>query len=109
MIKRMSLVWKRPGLSDADFRTLWLGEHAEVARRIPGAREYVIDFIPDAPVDLPSAVAVLRFDDRTALDRAFADQALAAELTRTREAFAAHVAVFIVDEAIVISPSEGAS
>jgi hypothetical protein len=109
MIKRMSFVWKREDLSFAEFRAIWLGEHAELARHIPGAREYLIDFIPDAPPELPSAVAVLRFDNQTELDSAFADQGLVAELNRTRDAFASRVAVFIVDEEIVFSSLKGAS
>jgi hypothetical protein len=31
MIKRISLVWKRPELSDVEFRRIWLGEHVEYA------------------------------------------------------------------------------
>ena len=109
MIKRVSLVWKRAGLSSAEFRSLWLGEHAALARAIPGAREYVIDFIPDAPPELPSGIAMLRFDDEAALSKAFSDPELVAELHRTRDQFASHVAVFVVDEAIVFQSSEGAT
>lgn len=107
MVKRMSLVWKREGLSDEAFREIWLGEHAQLARRIPGALDYVIDFIADAPPGLPSAVATLRFADAAALDAAFSDAALTEALMRTREAFAARVAVFVVDENIVFSSSKG--
>lgn len=102
MIKRTSLVWKKAGLSDADFKRLWLGEHATLARQLVGVREYVIDFIPNAPADVPSGVAVLRFDDAKALDAAFADQALKARLFETRADFAGRVEVFVVDEAVVV-------
>ncbi len=107
MIKRTSLVWKRPDLSDAEFRAAWLGEHAALARQIPGAREYVIDFIPDAPPELPSGIAVLRFDDEGGLAHGFSDPMLVAELNRTREDFASRVAVFVVEEAIVFRSIEG--
>jgi len=102
LIKRTSLVWKRPGLSDLAFRTLWLGEHAELAKRLEGVRQYVVDFIPDAPVDLPSGIAVLRFDSHADLDRAFADEDLRGRLMETRAAFAARVEVFVVDECVVV-------
>ena len=39
---------ERLGLTDAEFRRLWLGEHVDYARRIPGVCEYTIDFVPDA-------------------------------------------------------------
>lgn len=102
MIKRVSLVWKHTHLSDEEFRRLWLGEHVDVARRIPGVREYSIDFVPQAPVGAPSGIATLRFDSRAALDAAFSDSKLNDELRRTRDVFAERVQVMIVDEHIVV-------
>jgi hypothetical protein len=106
MIKRTSLVWKRPGLSDAEFKSLWLGDHATEARELKGLREYVVDFIPDASPELPSGIAVVRFDDMAALSAAFSDTCLHARLLASRETFAARVEVFIVDENIVF-PKRG--
>jgi uncharacterized protein (TIGR02118 family) len=103
MTKRISLVWKHAHLSDAEFRRKWLGEHVNYARRIPGVREYVIDFVPDAPEGAPSGIATLRFDSRAALDAAFSDVQLNEDLRRTREEFAQRVQVMIVDEQIVIA------
>jgi uncharacterized protein (TIGR02118 family) len=102
MIKRTSLVWKRPELSDAEFRRLWLGEHVEYARKIPGVREYTIDFVTEGPAGSPSGIATLRFDSRAALESAFGNPQLNDDLRRTREAFAEAVQVVIVDENIVI-------
>ena len=102
MIKRVSLVWKHAHLSDAEFRRLWLGEHVDVARRIPGVREYTIDFVPQAADGAPSGIATLRFDSRAALDAAFSDSHLNKELLRTREVFAERVQVMIVDEHVVV-------
>jgi uncharacterized protein (TIGR02118 family) len=103
MIKRISLVWKRPELSDQEFRRLWLGEHAEYAKRLPGLREYLIDFVTEGPEEGPSAIATLRFDTRAALEAAFSDPDLGRELLRTRETFARAVLVMMVDEHAVIS------
>lgn len=102
MIKRISLVWKRTELSDADFRRIWLGEHVEYAKQLPGVREYTIDFATDAPNGAPDAVATLRFDTREALDAAFSDPHLKDNLMRTREQFASDVRVMIVDEHVVV-------
>jgi uncharacterized protein (TIGR02118 family) len=102
MIKRVSFVWKRPELSDAEFRRVWLGEHVEYARRLDGLREYVIDFVTEGPADGPSGIATLRFDSRQALDAAFSEPALRRDLMRTREQFARTVQVMMVDETIVV-------
>jgi uncharacterized protein (TIGR02118 family) len=102
MIKRTSLVWRRPGLTQAEFRNLWLGEHVEHAKKLPGVREYVIDFVTEGPDDMPAGIATLRFDSRDALDSAFADPRLKHDLMQTRAQFAASAQVLIVDECIVV-------
>ena len=102
MIKRISLVWKRPELSDEEFRRLWLGEHVLYAKRLPALREYVIDFAVERLPGAPDGIATVRFDSREALDRAFGDPLLSAELSRTREGFARAVQVLIVDEHPVV-------
>jgi uncharacterized protein (TIGR02118 family) len=107
MIKRTSLVWKRPELSDAEFRRIWLGEHVDYAKLLPGVREYVIDFIAHASADMPAAIATLRFDSREALDAAFNIPHLKDNLFRTREQFAAKVQVVIVDECVVVPRNIG--
>jgi uncharacterized protein (TIGR02118 family) len=106
MIKRTSLVWKRPELSDAEFRQLWLGEHIVYARQLPGLREYVIDFVTDAAHGEPNGIATLRFDSREALDAAFAVAHVKEGLLRTREQFAQRVQVLIVDEHFIVPAAE---
>ena len=109
MIKRTSLVWKRPELSDAEFRRLWLGEHVDYAKQLKGVREYVIDFIKDAPPGMPAGIATLRFDNREALDAAFSIPELNGNLVRTRDQFASSVQVVIVDEQVVVPRNSGES
>lgn len=106
MIKRTSLVWKRPELSAAEFRQLWLGEHIVYALQLPGLREYVIDFVTDGAGDTPDGIATLRFDSREALDAAFAVAHVKEGLLRTREQFAQRVQVVIVDEHVVVPSPE---
>ena len=107
MIKRTSLVWKRPELSDAEFRRLWLGEHVEHAKRLPGLREYVIDFVTAGPVGAPSGIATVRFDSRAALDAAFGALQLKSDLLRTREQFANTVQLLFVDEETIVPLTTG--
>jgi len=102
MIKRTSLVWKHPHLSDAEFRRIWLGEHVKYAKQLPGVREYTIDFVSEGPSGAPSAIATLRFDSRDALEAAFSVPHLKENLLRTREQFAESVQVIIVEECTVV-------
>lgn len=107
MIKRISLVWKRRELSEAEFKRLWLGEHVDYAKQLPGLREYIIDFVTDVPRGAPSAIATLRFDSRQALEAAFSVPHLKEGLLRTREQFAEVVRVMIVDERVVVTRRSG--
>jgi len=106
MVKRISLVWKRPELTRQAFRNIWLGEHAVVAQHLPGLREYKIDFVHEAPEGAPDAVVTVCFDTREALDAAFSIPDLKAELLRTREQFASQVQLLFVDEHTVVRQQE---
>lgn len=102
MIKRITLVWKKPELSNAEFRKLWLGEHVEAVKRLPGLREYVICFVTEGPSDSPAGIATVLFDSREALDTAFGDPKISGDLLRTREQFASRVQPIFVEEDIVV-------
>jgi uncharacterized protein (TIGR02118 family) len=102
MIKRTSLVWKRRDIADAAFRVAWLDEHADHARRLPGLREYVVDFVEEGPPGSPSGIATLRFDSRPALDAAFATPGLKDDLVRTRDRFAETVQILFVEEHVIV-------
>jgi len=108
MIKRVSLVWKRRGMTDAEFRRIWLGEHVDYAKQLPGLRAYNIDFVTDGTSEGPSAIATLRFDSKQALDAAFNVPHIKENLMRTREQFAESVQVMIVDEVVVVPHMSGA-
>jgi uncharacterized protein (TIGR02118 family) len=103
MVKRTSLVWKRPELSAAEFRRLWLGEHVAYAKRLSGLHEYVIDFVKEGPADGPSGIATVRFESRAALDAAFGEPVLKENLLRTRDEFARSVQLLFIDEEVIVS------
>ncbi len=107
MIKRVSLVWKRRGLTEAEFRQLWLGEHVDYAKQLPGLRAYSIDFVTEGPDEAPAAIATLRFDSRQALDAAFSVPHIKDNLMRTREQFAESVQVMIVEECAIVPHGTG--
>jgi len=105
MIRRISLVRKRPELSREEFLARWTGEHVEIARRLPGLRGYVIQILDgDAPPY--DGIAITTFDSREAAERAFGDPELAAGLTRTRDEFAASVQVFFAEEHIIVKEDQ---
>ncbi len=101
MIRRISLVRKRPDLTREEFVAAWTGEHVDYARRLPGLRGYVIHVLDgeDPPVD---GIAVTTFDSRADAERAFADPELAAGLGRTRDDFAESVEVFFAEEHVIV-------
>ena len=101
MIRRVSLVRKRPELTREEFIARWTGEHADIAKRLPGLRGYVIHVLDGEapPVD---GIAVTTFDSREDAERAFADPVLAPGLRRTRDEFAASVEVYFAEEHVVV-------
>jgi EthD domain len=105
VIRRLSIVSRRPDLDRSEFLARWTGEHAEAAARLKGLRGYVI-YVPeaeDAPFD---GIAVTSFDSREEAEEAFADPELAVVLARTRDDFAASVDVHFVEEHTIVE--EGA-
>jgi uncharacterized protein (TIGR02118 family) len=105
MIRRLSLVRKRPELSSEEFLARWTGEHVEIAKRLPGLRGYVIHVLDDeaAPYD---GIAITTFDSRADAERAFSDPVLADGLARTRDEFAASVEVYFTEEHVIVGEGE---
>jgi uncharacterized protein (TIGR02118 family) len=101
VIRRFSLVRKRPELSSEAFLSRWKGEHIEIAKRLPGLRGYVIHVLEgeSPPYD---GIAITTFDSRDDAERAFASPELAQGLARTRDEFAASVEVFYADEHVIV-------
>lgn len=100
MVKRITLVRRRPELSRKEFTDCWLGEHAQLATHLGGLQEYTVDVVAEpefggASVD---GIATLRFGSYEAAKRAFSERALVDELQRTRDSFAIAAEVFFVEE-----------
>lgn len=105
MIRRFSLVRKRPELSSDEFLARWTGEHVEIAKRLPRLRGYVIHLVEGEapPYD---GIAITTFDSRADAERAFSDPGLAEGLARTRDEFASSVDVYFTTEHVIVE--EGA-
>jgi uncharacterized protein (TIGR02118 family) len=101
MVKRISLVRVRSDVSREQALAAWLGPHADVVRRMPAVRQYVVDVASEPrPPGAWDAVATLRFDSRKAADEALSEHADA--LARTRRPFLEAVDVMFVDEHVVV-------
>lgn len=106
MIKRVSVVHRRPDISDDEFKSRWLGEHAEIAAKLKGLRSYVVYF-PTEPCDAFDGIAITTFNSRKEAEMAFSDPLVAEDLRRTREDFASRVEVAFVDEHVVAAERPG--
>jgi uncharacterized protein (TIGR02118 family) len=76
MIKRVSLVRRRDGMSREEFLAHWLGPHADIVRQLPGLRGLRFGIVQrwtpdDAAWD---GVGELWFDSVEAADAAFATE-----------------------------------
>src|SRR5258708_33738392 len=71
MLKVLSLMKRKEGMSLAEFRTWALETHAKIGARMPGIRHYRIDVVTDAHADSQyDLVSELHFDDEAAFKAA---------------------------------------
>jgi uncharacterized protein (TIGR02118 family) len=112
MIKSISLLTRKDGLSHADFVKHWYEVHASLAHAVPGVRRYVQSHIlgertrPDIPttaVDI-DGIAELWYDDRQAMERANATPE-ARRLRADGALFIGHIKSFVVEERVIIPVS----
>lgn len=95
MLKFMVVLYRRPDLSQEQFRRHLRDVHGRLAQRLPGLRKYVQNYVSDdAKRKHPGwdAIIELYFEDRDAMERAWAsaegkasdaDLPLFADLKRT--------------------------
>jgi uncharacterized protein (TIGR02118 family) len=110
MIKSLSLLTRRSGLSREEFRRIWVGEHAPLVHAVPQVRRYVLSFVVEEPTrpDVPTqamkvdAIAELWYDDMGALKSAAASP----EMKKVTDNGALHLGAiksFITEEVEVIT------
>jgi uncharacterized protein (TIGR02118 family) len=72
--KAIILLTRRADQSHDEFAAWWLGEHAPLARRLPGVRRAVFNLV-DQPADGdPDGVSELWFDSRDDFTAAYATE-----------------------------------
>ena len=115
MIKTVSLLTRKRGMTHEQFMTHWVETHAPLAHAVPGLRRYVQSHILEQPTrpDIPTTdievdgIAELWYDDRVALTRAHASPAAKA-LFADGSLFIGWIKTFIVDEKVIIPPAVSA-
>ena len=113
MIKSLSLLTRRTGLSHEEFVRHWVEIHAPLAHAVPGVRRYVQNHIlgERSRADIAeTAVAVdgiaeLWYDDRAAMERANASPE-AKRLHDDGALFIGGIKTWIVEEKVIIPRSE---
>jgi uncharacterized protein (TIGR02118 family) len=106
-IKRMSLLRRLPGLSEAQFRHEWCDVHAGLVSRMSGVRGYRQNLITarervkgkaceydELPID---GIVELWFDDEASLDAAFASTA-GRETMAHAKTFISEITTFLVQD-----------
>ena len=84
MIKLVSLISRKDGMSKQGFMHLWKHEHAAMAKDIPGLRRYVLSYIQSEPTrpDVPEhdftcdGIVELWFDDEAQMQLVLASDAM---------------------------------
>ena len=100
MIKRVSLVRRKPDMTAEQFWAHYTGPHAAIVQRMPGLRKMVLSRAVGDQVTEWDAVGELWFDSMTAVKRAFEDEQIMAELRADRSLFLGASEVVIVEEAM---------
>jgi uncharacterized protein (TIGR02118 family) len=109
MIKRVSLLTRKDGMTREQFTRHWLEIHAPLARPVPGLRRYVQSHILEEfkRADIPTSavqvdgIAELWFDDRPSMERALASPQVAA-LHADGALFIGANKTFVVEEKVII-------
>lgn len=95
MLKFMVVLYKKPGMTKADFHRFLREVHGPMARKVPGLRKYIQNYVAADPTRKHpgwDAIVELYFDDRESMEAAWAtaegqaataDVAEFADLSRT--------------------------
>ncbi|MBV9248867.1 MAG: EthD family reductase [Acetobacteraceae bacterium] len=109
MIKVISLLTRKPGLTQEQFVEHWLKIHAPLAHAVPGIRRYVQSHItgtrsrsdiPDIDVEI-DGIAELWYDDQDSFERAAATPEMK-RLTDDGALFIGRIKTYVVEEKEII-------
>jgi uncharacterized protein (TIGR02118 family) len=109
MVKSISLLTRKPGITREEFIRHWVDQHAPLAHAVPGLRRYVLSLIEEEPTrpDIPTqemqvdGIAELWYDDMQALRRGVAS-AEAQRLRADGALFIGRIKTFVTVENVII-------
>lgn len=102
MYKVVFSLKRKPGMTQDEFRSFWLEDHAPKVARLPGLRRYTVDICVDDGDESRQAdgFAVVWFDDADAFRTGFGSDYARDEVLPNNDNFndASRRAVYVVDE-----------
>lgn len=108
MLKFMVVVYKRPDLSVEAFRRHLRDIHGPLAKKLPGLRRYIQNFVRPDPTRKPpgwDAVIELYFDDWAAMEAAWAGpQGAASDADLPAFADLSRTTWSVVEETVTVLP-----
>jgi uncharacterized protein (TIGR02118 family) len=106
LIKRISLVRRKEGMSRDAFLAHWMGAHADIVRQLPGLRGLRFGVVHRwSPEDLAwDGVGELWFDSIDLAEQALSTEPYRSQLTEDRNEFVGEVQYCFVEEHTVVKP-----
>src|SRR5258708_32004591 len=98
VIKRISLIRRKHGMTPEEFWEHYSGPHAAIVRKMPGGRKMVLSRLVGPRSAEWDAVVDLWFDNAAAVDKAFADPEIVNLLAQDPALFTGHTVVIITAE-----------
>ena len=109
MIKRISLVRRKQGLTREQFLAHWMGPHAEIVRQLPGLRGLRFGVVERwSPAEAAwDGIGELWFDSIAAAEAAFQTEPHISRLIEDRQKFLGEAQWCFVEEHTAMPPPEG--
>jgi uncharacterized protein (TIGR02118 family) len=104
MIKRISLVARKEGMSPEAFRQHWMGPHAAIVRQLQNLRGLRFNPIIDSATSEWDGIGELWFDSVADAEAAFKAEPVRSLLAEDRTKFLGRNQVYFVTEHTVIAP-----
>ncbi len=106
MIKRVSLVRRRAGMTHEEFVAHWTGPHAEIVRQLPGLRGLRFGIVKSwNPAESAwDGVGEVWFDSVEDAERAFSTEPLLGQLVADRALFLGEAQTCFVEERTAVPP-----
>jgi uncharacterized protein (TIGR02118 family) len=108
MIKRVSLVRRRDGMTHEEFVFHWLGVHADIVRKLPGLRGLRFGVVRSWSPGAPGwdGIGEIWFDSEVDAQRAFAAEPHRSLLAEDRAKFVSEVQWCFVEEYAAVAPPQ---